>query len=235
LDRPNVRVQLIRQKDSRTRSKIRFMAIYSGSERPGRTELELTDPEELCDLNFSELLEQRKEMLPLYLVCTHGQRDACCARYGPSMYRALEARVEARAWQSTHLGGHRFAPTVIAFPQGNMFGQLTAAQAESLIEGKEGDALPHFRGRTCYSRPVQTADWIIRKEEGLYVDAPLTLEASVQSSPTTWSVRFSSERKIYAAQVEARTEKSPSGLSCGAPAGMKWTRYRAIQLESEVR
>ena len=151
------------------------------------------------------------------------------------MYRALEARVGARVWQSTHLGGHRFAPTVIAFPQGEMFGQLTTAQAESLLAGKEGDALPHFRGRTCYSRPVQTADWIVRKEHSLSVDAPLTLEAAVQSSPTTWAVRFSSERKIYVAHIESRTEKSPIGFNCGAPPGVEWTQFRAIRLESEVR
>ena len=49
---------------------------------------------------------------PHYFVCTNGQRDVCCARFGLPVYAGLRAQVGQRVWQVTHLGGHRFAPNV---------------------------------------------------------------------------------------------------------------------------
>src|SRR5262249_46855313 len=48
-----------------------------------------------------------------YFVCTNGQRDLCCARFGLPVYSALRERVAGRVWQTTHLGGHRFAPNIL--------------------------------------------------------------------------------------------------------------------------
>ena len=45
---------------------------------------------------------------PQYFVCTNGQRDLCCARYGLPVYTELRNLVGERAWQTTHVGGHRF-------------------------------------------------------------------------------------------------------------------------------
>ncbi|MBD2073532.1 sucrase ferredoxin [Phormidium sp. FACHB-592] len=65
------------------------------------------------------------------LVCTHGSHDKCCAKYGQSFYRQAIATVaqlalnpDVRVWQASHIGGHRFAPTAIDFPEGRYYGRL---------------------------------------------------------------------------------------------------------------
>ena len=79
------------------------------------------------------------------LVCTHGSHDQCCARYGNPFFRQAIATVQAlglqqqvRIWQSSHFGGHRFAPTIIDFPDGRYYGRLTP-EALTTILTRQGD------------------------------------------------------------------------------------------------
>lgn len=73
------------------------------------------------------------------LVCTHGSRDRCCARYGNPFYREAVATVsnlslcDVRVWQASHFGGHRFAPTIIDFPEGRYYGRLDPASFAAIL------------------------------------------------------------------------------------------------------
>ena len=63
------------------------------------------------------------------LVCTHTQVDLACGRYGTPVYRHLrqiygQPDRGLRIWQSTHFGGHQFAPTLIDLPTGQLWGHL---------------------------------------------------------------------------------------------------------------
>ena len=55
------------------------------------------------------------------MVCTHGNIDAACARFGYPIYQQLRqnyATQSLRVWRCSHFGGHQFAPTLIDFPSG---------------------------------------------------------------------------------------------------------------------
>ncbi|HYG60048.1 MAG TPA: sucrase ferredoxin, partial [Symbiobacteriaceae bacterium] len=55
------------------------------------------------------------------LVCTHGSTDAACGRFGYPLYETLRRRYAGpglRVWRVSHIGGHRFAPTLLDFPEG---------------------------------------------------------------------------------------------------------------------
>jgi len=97
---------------------------------------------------------------PQYFVCTNGQRDVCCARFGLPSYAALRDRVGERAWQVTHLGGHRFAPNVLVLPQGALYGRVTPDAVPSFLDAVEADALAfaHLRGRSFQPAHVQAAE-----------------------------------------------------------------------------
>jgi (2Fe-2S) ferredoxin len=87
---------------------------------------------------------------PIILCCTHGQRDRCCALFGVALATELRARagdaVEIR--EASHLGGDRFAPTVLVLPSGHMYGHLEPADAPALLVAAGGGPplLPRFRG-----------------------------------------------------------------------------------------
>jgi hypothetical protein len=73
------------------------------------------------------------------LICVHGSHDKCCAKYGFPFYRAAIDTLEQlgnqpiRLWQTSHFGGHRFAPTLIDFPSGRYYGRLDQAALRSIL------------------------------------------------------------------------------------------------------
>ncbi|MBW4507343.1 MAG: sucrase ferredoxin [Scytonematopsis contorta HA4267-MV1] len=73
------------------------------------------------------------------VVCAHGSHDQCCARYGnPFYFHANETINElglenVRMWKSTHIGGHRFAPTAIDLPEGRYYGALEQDSFKSVL------------------------------------------------------------------------------------------------------
>jgi hypothetical protein len=126
-----------------------------------------SDPAELLDLRLEPGADvssgSGRGPQRVALVCAHSRRDLCCAVRG----RPVAARLAAGAtgwdvWESSHLGGHRFAASVLALPHGDLFGGLG-------VDGEQGDAaevlasldagridLAHYRGR-CGVPPVQAA------------------------------------------------------------------------------
>ena len=73
------------------------------------------------------------------LVCTHGSHDKCCARYGIPFYMQALATISdlslshVRIWKASHFGGHRFAPTMIDFPEGRYYGILDRESFKSIL------------------------------------------------------------------------------------------------------
>ncbi|MBN2469171.1 MAG: hypothetical protein JXN59_00500 [Anaerolineae bacterium] len=129
---------------------------------------------------------------PLYLVCTNGKRDRACSRDGLPVFQALAAQVPAGAWQSTHLGGHRFAATLLTLPDGMSYGYLTPRDVEPLVRLAQAGRVdvPHLRGRTCYSRPVQAAEYYLRDGTGIDALPGFRLASVRDLSPTRWRVTF---------------------------------------------
>jgi hypothetical protein len=129
---------------------------------------------------------------PLYLVCTNGRRDRCCARHGLAFYQALDEQVGDAVWQTTHLGGHRFAATMAAFPDGTCYGRLAPVDLAPLVQTQQAGELylEHMRGRSCYAPIVQAADSFLRQETGqLALDAYRLLDAQ-SGEDGVWLVRF---------------------------------------------
>jgi len=106
----------------------------------------------------------------LVLVCCHGRRDACCARVGSASFAALDEYVPSeRLWQSSHLGGHRFAANVLALPAGVLLGRVTPDDARGVARALLGGTIPvdRFRGRTFHTPEAQAADVAVRARFGL--------------------------------------------------------------------
>jgi hypothetical protein len=107
---------------------------------------------------------------PLFLVCAHGRRDACCAKLGTPVYESLSPHVDsALLWQSSHHGGHRFAANVLALPAGVQLGRVAPADAKRVAALLQTGRIPLdlYRGRTLYPPHVQAAEVEIRRLHGL--------------------------------------------------------------------
>ena len=186
---------------------------FSGRGYDFLRELDLADwiqaPEKLA-VNGREL-----EALQ-YLVCTNGQRDLCCARFGLPTYTALREQVGDRVWQVTHLGGHRFAPNVLTLPDGCLYGRVHADGATDFLATVEAGQVDfgRLRGRTCYSPVVQAAEALLARP-GMRL-----LHVTGEDSRATVQFADSTERRSIT--LERSTTAIEVTKSCGdeAPAGI---------------
>lgn len=128
------------------------------------------DPAELLELDLGrlgvgEVPDGLPVTAPLYLACTHGAHDACCAEFGRTAAAALIEAAGDRAWECSHVGGDRFAANVVVLPHGVYHGRVTAAGAAELVARHDSrrTVLDTFRGRTRYPFVVQFAEAALRR------------------------------------------------------------------------
>lgn len=105
------------------------------------------------------------------LVCTHANVDVACGRFGYPIYRQLRKQYASRTlrvWRCSHFGGHRFAPTLIDFPQGRIWGHLEPEILDLLIEqkGEVTGLYQFYRGWTGLNQLEQIAEREIWMQEG---------------------------------------------------------------------
>jgi hypothetical protein len=102
---------------------------------------------------------------PVFVVCTHGRRDPCCAERGRPLARALATSSPDITWESTHVGGDRFAGNLVAFPHGLYFGRVAPVEGPGIVgayvEGRIG-RLDRYRGRSSDPFQVQAAERALR-------------------------------------------------------------------------
>jgi hypothetical protein len=219
---PRTRVQLIRRPGGPRGDRRTLFLARTPADPSGRrlVELECTLAD-LPSLDLDERLDAApatSELAALWLVCTHGARDRCCAKWGVGLWDALRMCKGERVWQCSHLGGHRFAPTALALPSGLLWGRLALDEVESLCseleQGRIG-ALPKLRGRTSYPTAVQAAECLVRIREGIADDAALQLREVVAADEGAQRVRFESPEGTLEIVVELARPGFASPGSCG--------------------
>lgn len=129
---------------------------------------------------------------PLYLVCTHGRHDRCCALRGRPVAAALAARFPERTWECTHVGGDRFAANLVVLPEGLYLGRLEAGDVVAVAEALAAGALPagRVRGRSSLPLPVQAAQHFAREASGRWRRDDLVMSSSTPGEADSWDVRL---------------------------------------------
>lgn len=104
------------------------------------------------------------------LVCTNGKHDQCCATRGRPVVRHLRVtRWADRAWESSHVGGDRFAANLVVLPDSLYFGRMEPPEAELILDQVDAGRipLPWYRGRSTLSFVEQAAEQALRAEFGV--------------------------------------------------------------------
>lgn len=199
---PNSRLQLIRQdkvRDTRTF----YVAL---AQRGALYRFDLAAYDSLLALDIPALVggapefEAYRSRETLFLVCTNARRDVCCGRHGPLLYRKTRDHAGDSAWQSNHIGGHRFAGTMVCLPHGLYYGRVD--EAASIVEAyRQGEFhTGNCRGRCAYPPPAQSAELYLREQLGLRALDALRL-LDVEQAGDQWTVRFAAGERVYAVEV----------------------------------
>lgn len=105
---------------------------------------------------------------PLIAICAHGKHDQCCAVRGRAAADALADAYPEFTWECSHLGGDRFAATMLVLPEGLCYGRVDLADAAGLIrlylDGRLDDRF--LRGRTSVPHAAQAAQHFAREAYG---------------------------------------------------------------------
>lgn len=225
-DRLGIRVLLIRRRTAEDHPLVCFLASSSDDlGPPSLVAAPYTDPAELAGLDIEGLAEGRMPEFgqaiedPVYLVCTHGRHDICCADKGRPLYRAVSQLRPDQTWEVSHIGGDRFAGNLLVLPRGDYFGRVESEDVTNLLEEYEAGRLDlaHHRGRSIHPRLVQAAEHFLRESRGLTGLDDLTVVEYRRPSHDHAEVVFRVPGEIeYRVQVAARQLTQPEYLTCRA-------------------
>ncbi|OKL53231.1 hypothetical protein BSZ39_10635 [Bowdeniella nasicola] len=205
----------------------------------------ITDPAKLDRLTTEALTaDTPDEVLALFarfvvareavaLVCTNGTRDLCCALEGRPVASEAARQRQDLVFETSHTGGHRFAPTGVLLPSGFTFARASAEHVVSAIDAAsmgiitpDLNSLTHNRGMSYLSQPEQVALAFV--QESLCVARLSGWQlASEDLGDERWRVRVRREEvdeTVLVTHDASAGETRP--LSCGAEAKLLG-RYRA--------
>ena len=155
---------------------------------------------------------------PLFLVCTNGRRDACCALRGRAVLGALAVEHGAAAWECTHLGGHRFAGNLVCLPDGIVYGRVSAADgprlASAYLAGRVEPAL--LRGRSAWPAPAQVAEQELRIALGITGIDDVTLRSAEEGADAASVELDGPDGSTHRFELVAEKTAPPRAISCRA-------------------
>lgn|SRR5690554_4729202 len=240
---PQARLLLIRQRPRLVSPGLRFFVARTHADRQALYEFELDDYTDLLSLDLGAIAqgapgyEEYRRARPLFTICMHGRRDRCCPLFGLPVHVEMMQHGGPAVWQSTHIGGHRFAPNIISFPQGVVYGRVPPGRVRALMNDcRDGLVTPDLlRGRSCYEEPIQAADGFLRQATGVReLDAFALREVSADAGGT-WTVSFLATATRTVHRLRVIEEPADYGVygSCGDDALKEITVFRLLAHESE--
>jgi hypothetical protein len=198
---PHGRLLFVRRPDRRGRPEL---LAFTAASRPGQTTVTRTEFETYEDLRGLDLLAGTAVEHPLFLVCTHGKHDPCCARFGRPLYEALRDELAPDwVWQVSHIGGDRFAGNLVCLPEGLYYGRVDRETAGPVLDEHLARRIliPSYRGRSIYTFAVQAAERVLRERTGLVGIDDLTLREVVRRNAST-RVTFAAGAETHDLRVD---------------------------------
>lgn len=226
-----VRVQTIRRPGrSPQRAQRRWAYVDTRAGTPVSRWGSFTDDAELLNVPFDESAGE-PDPAPLYLVCAHPKHDACCALRGRPVAAALAAIRPGRVWETSHVGGDRFASNVLVLPLGLMYGRvLPFAAAEFVAAAEDGEVIGALlRGRIGVPPAAQAAIGFAHDHLALPRYRDIELVSSEVVDNATVVVRISSPHGLL--DVTVRRERvDAAGLTCGFPQQSWFIAHRPVSI-----
>lgn len=168
---------------------------------------------------------------PIVAVCAHARHDQCCAVRGRQVVKTLAEAFPDETWECSHLGGDRFAGTLVLLPHGLYYGRADGADAVGLVtrylEGRVDERF--FRGRSSLPNAVQAAQHHARAtldDERIDILGP----TSARFADGVWLI----ELEYPAATIKvmlAETLSEPLLSTCSATRPGRSREYRLLSVE----
>jgi hypothetical protein len=153
----------------------------------------------------------------LVAVCAPGRHDQCCATRGRAVAATLWRDDPDAVWECSHIGGDRFAATMLLFPHGINYGWADTLDARQMVSEYQAGrvVLPGLRGRNAFSFLEQAAQEAARRAYGdLRIDAYEPVR-SARTGPRAWEVDLADTPGPVRVELE-ETFTAPLYSNCAA-------------------
>lgn len=167
---------------------------------------------------------------PTYLVCAHSKRDACCALRGRPLAAALDELRPGRAWECSHVGGHRFGANLLVLPTGVLYGRVPEVAATEVVAATErGELLVGLmRGQIGLAPAEQAAVAFAHQQSQIVTAGAFAVAGSAQLGSEV-AVRLVGPDGGLDVTVATETI-SVEYVSCGKPAAKDELRVRPLTI-----
>jgi hypothetical protein len=155
---------------------------------------------------------------PLFLVCTHGRHDACCAIRGRPVAASLAEARPQQTWECSHVGGDRFAANLIALPHGLYYGRVDAQSVHDVAAAHErAEVVPRLlRGRSRWPPATQAAQQYARERYGDLAIGAWAGAGALPLGDGRWQVRLRRDGGHLVVTIAATGGPEPGLLTCHA-------------------
>ena len=168
---------------------------------------------------------------PLYLVCAHSKHDTCCALRGRPVAAALHEVRPGRVFETSHVGGDRFAANVLVLPAGLLYGRVLPFAAAEFVAAAEADEVigALLRGRVGLPSAAQAALAFAHEHLALRRRGDLQVESATPVRDMTSTVRLRGPHGLL--EVTVQVERvATSGLTCHNPGPNQFVVYRPVDI-----
>ncbi|MGD0475966.1 MAG: sucrase ferredoxin [Candidatus Velthaea sp.] len=168
---------------------------------------------------------------PMYLVCAHGRHDACCALRGRPLAQALQVARPGRVWETTHLGGDRFAANLLVLPTGELYGRVTPDVAAEFADRVDaGEVVPGLmRGRIGLAPIAQAALIYAHDQLGIVARDALSVRSVHRVDAQRAHANVVTPRGLIVVTVGIETSAAAQ-LTCRGPQGARAREYRGLAI-----
>ncbi|MGH8952474.1 MAG: sucrase ferredoxin [Acidimicrobiia bacterium] len=240
--RLRIRILAIRRRETEGTARTVFLVHSGGDGLPPQIVVgSVSDPATLVELDLAGLARGQLPDFgsvvdgPVYLVCTHGRHDICCADKGRPLYRELAELRPDQTWEVSHLGGDRFAGNLVVLPRGDYFGRVAPDDVGALVSEYETQelAMAHHRGRSIQPRLVQAAEHFLRTSRSLTGFDDLDLIGYRRPDHDHAEVVFRDNEKVtHRVRLAARVLPEPVFMTCRAEQPGQTVAYDLVSLET---
>jgi len=168
-------------------------------------------------------IDRPDQVGPTFLICTQGSHDTCCGTSGVALADQLvDERSHYTIRRVSHTGGHRFSPTLLAFPEGRMWAYADMALVDRIAAGAEtaDDFVYHCRGWWgAKVGPAQVAECAVRAQRAGSPFVEPTIESS-ETDPSDSMTRFRVGVGAKQWRVDVTAGRDVPTVTCEAPGGL---------------
>jgi len=217
----NSRLQLIKKQEN-SDNDLKFYVAVSDETNPRLYEFSINDYEDLLSLKIKKILKSNENLSQekIYIICTNGEYDTCCGKFGMPVYLDMaKGKYGSQTWEANHIGGHRFASTFVCLPHGLVYGRIREGKvAEELITQYESGNIniSSYRGRSCHTSEVQTAEYYLRKETEISEISELIYKSS-KKNDKKFKIKFFAKSDEAMHKIKLRKDENAVKIikSCG--------------------